>query len=107
MKKLIKGDMVQILIGKDRGKSGQIERVLTAKNKVLINGINIYKRHVKKQGDIEGGILDLAKPVNISNVVLICPNCKKVTRVGFKMEGSDKMRICKKCKKVIGGKNAK
>ncbi|QQG43642.1 MAG: 50S ribosomal protein L24 [Candidatus Daviesbacteria bacterium] len=107
MKKIVKGDQVQILLGKDRGKTGIIERVLTGKNKIAINGLNVYKRHVKKQGDIEGGILDLSKPMDISNVVLICPNCKKITRVGFKMEGSQKLRFCKKCKKVIGGKNVK
>lgn len=107
MAKIIKGDEVQILLGKDRGKTGQVERVLTEKNKILVNGINVYKRHVRKQGDLEGGILNLAKPIDISNVALICPNCKKVTKVAFKMEGDSKLRFCKKCQKVIGGKNVK
>lgn len=100
-KKIKKGDKVKILIGKDSGKEGNIERVLSAKNQVTVSGVNIYKRHVKKQGNLEGGIIDIVKPVNISNVVLVCPVCKKATRVNFKGEGRNKVRICKKCGKEI------
>jgi large subunit ribosomal protein L24 len=102
MNKLKKGDTVQILLGKDRGKSGQIERVLTKKEQIVVGGLNVYKRHVKGRMGIEGGIIDLVKPMNLSNVALICPNCKKMTRVGFKVTDSGKMRVCKKCGKEIG-----
>ncbi len=97
--KIKKGDKVKIILGKDRGKEGNVAYVKAGEGKVFVEGANIYKRHVKKQGQIEGGIINIPKPLDVSNVGLICPNCKKVTRVGFKVVGKDKMRICKKCKK--------
>lgn len=103
MNKIIKGDQVQILLGKDRGKTGTIEYVLGKDKRVFVSGANLYKRHVKKQGTLEGGIIDIPKSLDISNVALICPNCKKTTRVGFKIEGTSKLRICKKCKKEAKG----
>lgn len=99
--KIRKGDKVKILLGKDRGKEGKVEFVLVKKEKVFVGGVNLYKRHVKKHGTIEGGIIDLPKPMDISNVALICPNCKKVTRVGINKLENTKVRICRKCKKEI------
>lgn len=99
--KIKKGDKVKILLGKDRGKEGNVEFVLAKKNKVFVGGANLYKRHVRKQGNIEGGIINLPKPLNVSNVILVCPNCKKLTRVGFKITGKTKVRVCKKCGKEI------
>ena len=101
MAKIKKGDTVQILLGKDRGKNGTVDRVLGKKGKVVVPGVNTYKRHVKKMGQTEGGIIEIIKPVNISNIALVCPNCKKPTRVGFTVEGEMKLRICRKCKKEI------
>lgn len=101
MKKIKKGDNVQILLGKDRGKTGAIEKMMPKKNKVVVTGINIYKRHIKKQGGVDGGIIDIVKPVNISNVALVCPKCKKPTRVGFVIKDGTKKRICKKCQEVV------
>lgn len=101
MAKLQTGDEVKILLGKDHGKTGKVVRVLGREDKVWLNGLNLYKRHVRKTGQTEGGIIDIAKPVNISNVALVCPSCKKETRVGFKVEGDIKNRICKKCGEVI------
>jgi len=102
MNKIKKGDNVKVLAGKDSGRTGNVDRVLVRTGKVIVAGINISKRSVKKSGDNQsGGIVELVKPVNLSNVALICPNCKKITRVGFKIEGKDKVRICKKCKKEI------
>lgn len=101
MQKIKKGDKVKVLIGKDSGREGSVEKVLGKENKVIVGGINIYKRSIKKMGDTKGGIIDLVKPVDISNIVLICPNCGKPARVGFKVEKGDKIRICKKCKKEI------
>ena len=102
MQKIHKGDTVQILLGKDRGKTGTVERVLSKEGRVFIGGVNLVKRHVKKQGQIEGGIIDIVKPMNISNVSLVCPSCKKPTRVGIKITGTSKVRFCKKCGKEIG-----
>lgn len=99
--KIRKGDKVKILLGKDRGKEGKVEFVSGKRKKVFVSGANLYKRHVRKQGTIEGGIIDIPKPLNISNVALVCPNCNKITRVGFKLEKDLKMRICKKCGKEI------
>lgn len=104
MNKIKKGDNVQVLLGKDRGKTGAVEKVLIKENKVLVAGLNIVKRHVKRQGQIEGGIIDIVKPMNTSNVALVCPKCKKITRVGFSSVDGEKKRICKKCKGVIDSK---
>ena len=101
MQKIKKGDNVQIILGKDRGKNGSVERVLGSGKRAIILGLNTVKRHVKKQGQVEGGVIDLSKSINISNLSVICPSCKKPTRVGFKTEGKEKFRICKKCKKEI------
>lgn len=101
MQKIHKGDTVQILLGKDRGKTGKVERVLAKEDRIFIGGVNLVKRHVKKQGQVEGGIIEIVKPINISNVSLVCPSCKKSTRVGIKITGTSKVRFCKKCGKDI------
>lgn len=99
--KIKKGDKVKVLLGKDRGKEGKVEKVMGKKGKIFVERVNLYKRHVKKMQDREGGIIEIPKPLDISNVALICPNCKKVTRVGYNMDGGVKMRMCKKCGKEI------
>ena len=99
--KIKKGDKVKILLGKDRGKEGKVVFVLGKEKRVFVEGANLYKRHVKKQGSIEGGIINIPKSLDVSNVVLVCPNCNKPTRVGLKLEGNEKVRICKKCGKEI------
>ncbi|MBI4035511.1 50S ribosomal protein L24 [Candidatus Daviesbacteria bacterium] len=99
--KIKKGDKVKILLGKDRGKEGKVEHVRGKESKIFVGGANLYKRHVRKYKDMQGGIIDIPKPMDISNVALICPNCNKVTRVGFKLVGNEKVRVCHKCKKEI------
>lgn len=99
--KIKKGDKVKILIGKDQGKEGSVEFILEKANRVFVGGVNIYKRHVRKMGTTEGGIINLPKSINVSNVGLICPNCKKITRIGMKIIDNKKVRICRKCKKEI------
>ena len=102
MSKIKKGDKIKVLLGKDRGKEGQVEKVFSKEGKVLILGVNIYKRHFKKGlAGNEGMVVDIAKPINISNALLVCPNCKKLTRVGYKLETDNKVRICKKCGKEV------
>lgn len=102
MQKIKKGDNVKILLGKDRGRDGKVERVLGKEGKVLVTGVNVYKRHVgKKIAGGEGQILSLIKPIDISNVALVCSECKKITRVGFKKNGDIKVRICRKCGKEL------
>jgi len=100
--KLKKGDEVIIIAGKDKGRKGKIEKIFPAERKVLIPGINTVKKHVKpkKEGE-KGGIVEVAKPIDISKVALICPKCGKLTRVGYLIVENNKERICKKCKVVI------
>lgn len=99
--KIKKGDKVKVLLGKNRGKEGVVEKVLTKEGRVFVERVNLYKRHVRKMQDMEGGIIEIPKSLDISNVALICPNCKKITRVGFKKMSDEKVRICKKCQKEI------
>lgn len=96
--KLKSGDSVNIVRGKDNGKSGTIQKVFTKELKVLVEGVNQVKRHVKSRvPGQKSEIITLTKPLPIANVQLVCPKCKKPTRVGFKMLKDEKVRICKKC----------
>ncbi len=100
--KLKKGDLVKIVSGKDKGKEGKIEKVLTKIGKVLVTGINQYKRHLKARAQGQSSeIVTVTKPLRESNVALICPHCKLPTRIGFKLEKNDKIRVCRKCEKKI------
>ena len=99
--KIKKGDKVKVLHGKDSGKTATVQMVLSKRNRVFVEGVNLYKRHVRKMQGIEGGIIEIPKSINLSNVSLICPSCNKPTRVGFKITGDIKVRVCKKCKKEI------
>ncbi len=99
--KLKKGDEVKIIRGKDKGRTGIIDKVI-GKDKVLIPNINQYKRHLKRktQGQ-KSEIVTIAKSISAYSVSLICPRCRKTTRVGFKIVGTEKSRVCKKCKEAI------
>ena len=94
-------DTVLVLLGKDKGREGKIERLLPKKDKVVVSGINVYKKHVKKTQENEGGIIDITKPINVSKVALKCPGCGKATRIGYIVVKDKKQRVCRKCKKVI------
>lgn len=97
-----KGDQVRVVAGKDKGKNGKILKVLIGKDKVLVEGVNQYKRHVKaKTQNQKSEIITLTKPLPVANVAFVCPNCKKTARLGFTMQGKEKMRICKQCGKII------
>ncbi|MEW5907834.1 MAG: 50S ribosomal protein L24 [Patescibacteria group bacterium] len=98
--KLKRGDTVKIISGKDRGKTGKIIRVLPPKNKIIVEGVNVRKKHSKpkRQGQ-KGQIIQMAMPIDVSNAILICPSCSKQTRIGKKtIGGVKKIRFCKKCK---------
>lgn len=100
--KIKKGDEVIITIGKDKGKKGKVGKVLLKKAAVLLPGLNIYKRHMKKRDEKNpGGIIEFSRPVPIGNVSLLCPKCGKQTRVGYKITGKNKVRICRKCNSTI------
>lgn len=99
--KLKKGDEVKVIRGKDKGKTGKIEKVIS-KTKVLVEDVNQYKRHLKRRSEKQQSqIITITKPLPIYNVSLICPTCKLPTRVGFRIEAKEKIRICKRCGKAI------
>ena len=100
--KLHIGDTVQVVTGKDSGKTGKIEKVFSKEQKVLVEGVNQYKRHLKaRRANQKSEIITLTKPLPVANVALLCAKCKKITRVGYKITGEDKVRICKKCQAEI------
>jgi len=100
--KLKKGDEVVITVGKDKGKKGKIEKILYKKNAVVLPGLNIFKRHIKRRDDKNpGGIIEFARPVPIANISLLCPKCGKPTRIGYKIIKNTKIRICRKCDATV------
>lgn len=100
--KIKKGDKVQIMAGKDRGKQGEVLFVLPETEKVLVKGANMMKRHVKAKREGEKGErIEKEAPLHISNVMLLCPHTGKPTRVGYKIEGGEKIRISKRAGKAI------
>jgi len=101
MLKFKKGDTVKITAGKDHGREGKIEKVIPSAMKVIVPGVNLYKKHVKGFGDVKGGVYDIPRALSFGKIALICPKCKKITRVGFKYAGEEKIRICRKCGKEI------
>lgn len=100
--KLHKGDKVKVVKGKDRNKEGVIDRVYTKSDKVLIVGINLFKRHTKPKAEGQKGqIVEVPRAITVANVALICPKCKLITRIGYSITKGEKTRICKKCKMTI------
>lgn len=93
-----KNDTVQIISGKDKGKTGKVINVDLKKNYLSVEGINLYKKKVrpKRQGE-KGEIVTITRPLNLSKVMLYCANCKKGVRAGLRSEGSVKKRFCRKC----------
>ena len=100
--KVKKGDSVLIIAGKDKGRTGKIVRSLPRELKILVEGINLKKKHVRprKEGE-KGQVVAIPAPLDISNVKLVCPKCGKATRVGYTIEKDNKQRVCKKCKQAI------
>jgi len=100
--KLRKGDNIIVTAGKDKGRKGKIEKVLPKVGKVLIPGINVYKKHTKARGEKQpGGIVKIIKPLPVYSVALLCPKCRQPTRVGYRTNKTKKARICRKCKALI------
>jgi len=93
-----KGDTIKIITGKDRTKTGKVLKVLLKKNKVLLEGLNLYKKNVKPKREGEKGETVLVpRPVDISNILLICSACGQAVKIGYRFDGKTKIRICKKC----------
>ena len=96
--KIKKGDTVKVLSGNDKGKTGEVLEVIPKTQKVIVKGVNIRKKHVKprKQGE-EGGIISVECAIPSSKANVVCPKCRKTTKVGYSVEKDEKVRICKKC----------
>lgn len=94
-------DTVKITIGKDKNQTGKITKILFKENKVVVEGKNTYKKHIKAQGNQKGEVVTLERPLSVAKIALICPKCKKQTRIGFDGDSKNKVRICRKCKQII------
>lgn len=102
MKKIKKKDIVVVISGKDKGKKGEVIKVLPKEDKIIVSKVNIVKKHTKPTQTDPGGIKEIEKPIHICKVKLICPKCGKPTRVGFTfLPDGKKVRYCKKCKEMI------
>ena len=99
-----RNDSVQVMAGKDRGKTGRVLRVIADKNRLVVEGVNFVKRHTRPNPGrgVKGGILEKEAAMHASNVQLVCPECSKPTRIGHKvLEDGRKVRICRKCEGVV------
>ncbi len=98
-----KGDMVQVITGKDSGKKGKVLKVFPRENRIIVEGVNRVKRHQKPSRAIpQGGIINIESPMNVSNVMLLCNKCNKPTRVGKKiLDNNEKVRVCKNCGETL------
>ncbi|MCP2670475.1 50S ribosomal protein L24 [Maricaulaceae bacterium EIL42A08] len=101
--KIKKGDKVIVLSGKDKGKTGEVSKVLPKEDRVVVSGVNTVKRHQRPTQTTPGGIEEKDAPIHISNVALVDPKTGEPTRVGFKVEGDKKVRVAKKSGEVIDG----
>ncbi|MBT9330880.1 50S ribosomal protein L24 [Paracidobacterium acidisoli] len=100
-----RNDQVEVITGSDRGKKGRVLRVFPGENRILVENVRMVKKNVRPnpQQNIQGGIAEQAAPIPVSNVMLVCPNCGP-TRVGHRIEGDRKLRVCKKCGNEIAAK---
>lgn len=106
MQRIKKGDTVQVIAGKDKGFRGEVIAMLNKDNRVIVNGVNIVKKHEKARQvgnqQIPAQIAEVEAPLHLSNVMLVCPNCDEMTRVGYDIkEDGYKTRVCKKCNEDI------
>jgi large subunit ribosomal protein L24 len=98
-----RGDQVVVISGKDRGKKGEVLKVIPKSNRVMVKGVNMITKHVKPNAaNRQGGIVHQEAPVHASNVMLYCTKCNKGTRIGHKLlEDGTKVRVCKNCSETF------
>ncbi len=96
-----KGDTVLVTAGRAKGQTGTVARVIAETGRVQIDGVNLYKKFVRSQATRQAKPtmqqVEIPRPIDVSNVALVCPSCKKAGRVGYRMDGDNKVRFCKKC----------
>jgi large subunit ribosomal protein L24 len=97
-----KGDTVKVMSGKDKGATSVVMRSLPESRKVVVEKVGVVKKAQRPTRDNpSGGIISIERPIHVSTVMLVCPKCGNPTRVGIKVEGGKKLRVCKKCRKAI------
>jgi len=106
MQRIKRGDTVEVIAGKDRGVRGDVLRVMPKVNRVVVERVNIARKHQRPvqagRQQVQPGIIEFEAPIHASNVMLVCPQCDKPTRVGFRYEeDGTKLRVCRKCRKDI------
>jgi large subunit ribosomal protein L24 len=101
--KLRKGDRIRVIAGKDVGKEGEITRAYPESDRVIVDGVNIAKRHTRATGQtMQGGIIDKDMPLHVSNVAIICSSCDRTSRIGYRFEDDGtKVRVCRRCGKDL------
>lgn len=100
--KIKRNDTVLVIAGKDRGKTGKVLRALPKRSRVVVEGVNLIKKHVRRRpGIAQAGIITTEAPIHVSNVMLLCTKCQRPTRVGYTFVGDRKVRRCKRCGEVI------
>ncbi len=100
--KIKKGDKVQVMTGKSRGVQGEVLSVIPALDKVIVKGANMMKRHVQAKRDgAKGERIEKEAPIHVSNVMVVCPHTNKPTRIGYKIEGGEKIRMSKRANKAL------
>ncbi|HXN61065.1 MAG TPA: 50S ribosomal protein L24 [Acidimicrobiales bacterium] len=98
-----KGDTVRVMSGKNKGRTAEVVRALPDKNRIIVEGVNVAKRHSKPtRATQQGGVIDKFMPIDVSNVAVVCKSCDQPTRVGYRFEADgEKVRVCKKCGAVL------
>lgn len=100
--KLKLNDQVEVITGKDKGKTGKVTKLLRKQNKIVVEKANMKVKHIKKTAEKPGQKITFEAPMNASNVMIVCPSCNKKARIGYKkLENGKKQRICKKCKETV------
>lgn len=100
-RKIKRGDTVLVISGKSKGLTGKVLKVFPKKERAIVEGVNLVKKHEKKGPEGPGRIVEKEAPIHISNLKLICPKCGQPTRVGFTFVNDEKKRMCKKCRQPI------
>ena len=100
--KIKKNDNVEVLAGKDKRKRGSVVRIIPKKDKVIVSGVNIVKKAMKRRSQQDqGGIVEVEAPLHISNVGVVCKKCGRPVKIGYKIDGDKKVRVCRKCGETL------
>lgn len=102
--KVKKNDTVKVISGKDRGTISKIDAVYPDTEMVRVENVNMVKRHMKKSGKAEAGIISISKPIAVSRVMVVCPKCQKAIRVKYVLDNGKKYRVCRKCEALLDTK---